>query len=79
MRLERSNYFLGSACGSGRRWNHLNDVHHAQVLVPENVAVKDESANVISAEVDAEPDTGIGMGGVVPDASQLQLKYILLT
>src|SRR5258708_32343901 len=44
--------------------NHLKDVHEAKVLVPKNVAVKDESANVISAEVDAEPDTGIGMGGV---------------
>src|SRR5258708_19192318 len=58
MCLHRGNYLLGSACGRGSRWNHLNDVHHAQVLVAENVAMKDEIANVIPAEIEAERDAG---------------------
>src|SRR5258708_38528059 len=58
MCLHRGNYLLGSACGGGSRSNHLNDVHHAQVLVAENVAMKDEIANVIPAEIEAERDAG---------------------
>src|SRR5260370_27899057 len=58
MCLHRGNYLLGSACGRGSRWNHLNDVHHAQVLVAENVAMKDEIANVLPAEIEAERDAG---------------------
>src|ERR1700730_9180418 len=58
MCLHRSNYLLGSACSSGSRWNHLNNVHHAQVLVAENVAMKDEIANVAPAESQAERDAG---------------------
>src|SRR5260370_17208574 len=58
MCLHRGNYLLGSACGRGSRSNHLNDVHHAQVLVAENVAMKDEIANVIPAEIEAERDAG---------------------
>src|ERR1700756_5123021 len=58
MCLYRSNYLLGSTRSSGSRWNYLNDVHHAQVLVAENVAMKDEIANVFPAEIQAERDAG---------------------
>src|SRR5260370_8759833 len=58
MCLHRGNYLLGSAGGRGYRVNQLNDGNQAQVLVGENVGMKDEIANVLPAEIEAERDAG---------------------
>src|SRR5712664_72657 len=71
------NYPLGSACSSGCRWNHANDVHHAQVLVAENVAMKDEIANVLPAEIQAERDAGEWMARVLVPEWNLDRVQVL--
>src|ERR1700676_3980221 len=71
------NCLLGSACSSGCRWNHPNDVHHAQVLVAENVAMKDEIANVVPAEIHAERDAGEWMFRVLVPERNLDRIQVL--
>src|SRR6202048_3614856 len=77
MCLHRSNYLLGSACSSGSRWNHLNNVHHAQVLVAENVAMKDEITNVTPAEIHAQRDAGEWMVRVLVPEWNLDRVQVL--
>src|ERR1700682_408023 len=77
MCLHRSNYLLGSGCSIGSRSNHPNNVDHAQVLVAENVAMKDEIANVVPAEIHAERDAGEWMVRVLVPECNLDRIQVL--
>src|SRR5215831_6132633 len=41
-----------------------DDVHHAQILVAQDVAMKHEITDVLSTKVDPKCDTGIRMGRI---------------
>src|SRR5215472_11057505 len=42
--------------GSPWWWNHLDDVHHSQILMAKNVAMEDKGSSVRSTEVDPQFD-----------------------
>ena len=59
-----------------RRLN-LDDVHHARILVAEDVTVEDEVANVASTEVDKERDAGEWVVGVLVPGRNLDRVEVL--
>src|ERR1700741_1776499 len=53
------------------------DRHHARVLVTENVAMKDEIADIRPAEGEAKLDAGVRMIGVlVPERNQDRIQIL---
>jgi hypothetical protein len=61
----RGNCRRGLALIPSRRLRYnLDDVHHSQVFMVEDVAVEDEASNVLSTEVNQKRDAGVRMCGV---------------
>ena len=59
-----------------RRLN-LDDVHHALILVAEDVTVEDEVANVASTEIDKERDAGECVVGILVPGRNLDRVEVL--